>query len=42
MAPSHRWAYIGWIDSANRAQTRQRRLDEALRLLAAGGTLGLK
>jgi len=42
LAPSHRRAYIGWIDSAKREETRQRRLREALRLLAAGGKLGLK
>jgi len=42
LAPSHRRAYIGWIDSAKREETRHRRLREALRLLAAGETLGLK
>jgi len=42
LAPSHRRAYIGWIESAKREETRQRRLDEALRLMAAGGKLGLK
>jgi len=42
LAPSHRRAYIGWIDSAKREETKQRRLREALRLLAGGQKLGLK
>jgi uncharacterized protein YdeI (YjbR/CyaY-like superfamily) len=42
LAPSHRRAYIGWIDSAKRDETRARRLREAVRLLAAGRKLGMK
>jgi uncharacterized protein YdeI (YjbR/CyaY-like superfamily) len=42
LAPSYRRAYVGWIDSATREQTRERRLREALNLLAAGKKLGLK
>ena len=42
LAPSYRRAYIGWIDSAKREQTKERRLREALSLLAAGRKLGLK
>jgi len=42
LAPSYRRAYIGWIDSAKREQTKERRLREALNLLAAGKKLGLK
>jgi uncharacterized protein YdeI (YjbR/CyaY-like superfamily) len=42
LAPSHRRAYIGWIDSAKREQTKARRLREALGLLASGKQLGLK
>lgn len=42
LAPSYRRAYIGWIDSAKREETKERRLREALRLLAAGKKLGLK
>jgi uncharacterized protein YdeI (YjbR/CyaY-like superfamily) len=42
LAASHRRAYIAWIDSAKREETKQRRLREALRLLAAGEKLGLK
>jgi uncharacterized protein YdeI (YjbR/CyaY-like superfamily) len=40
LAPSYRWAYIGWIDSAKRDETKQKRLREALSLLAAGKKLG--
>ena len=42
LAPSYRRAYIGWIDSAKREQTKTKRLHEAVGLLAAGRTLGLK
>lgn len=42
LAPSHRRMYIGWIDSAKREETRQRRLAEAIKLLSAGKKLGLK
>jgi uncharacterized protein YdeI (YjbR/CyaY-like superfamily) len=42
LAPSYRRAYIGWIDSAKREETKEKRLREALRLLAAGKKLGLK
>ena len=42
LAPSHRRAYIGWIDSANRPETKEKRLREAIELLAAGKQLGLK
>jgi uncharacterized protein YdeI (YjbR/CyaY-like superfamily) len=42
LAPSYRQAYIGWIDSAKRDETKARRLREALNLLAAGKKLGLK
>ena len=42
LAPSYRRAYVGWIDSAKREETKQRRLGEALEMLAAGRTLGLK
>ena len=42
LAPSHRRRYIGWIDSAKREETKTRRLQEAIRLLAAGKLLGLK
>ncbi len=42
LAPSHRRNYIAWIDSAKRQATKRRRLQEAVRLLAAGKTPGLK
>ena len=42
LAPSYRRGYIGWIDSAKREETKQKRLFEALNLLAAGQKLGLK
>ena len=42
LAPSYRRNYIGWIDSAKQQETKLRRLQEAIQLLAAGKTLGLK
>ncbi len=42
LAPSQRRMYVGWIDSAKKEETRMRRLQEAISLLAAGNTLGLK
>lgn len=42
LAPSYRRVYIGWIDSAKRQETKTRRLQEAIALLAAGKKLGLK
>jgi len=42
MGPSHRRRYLAWIESARREETRARRLEEAIRLLAAGKPLGLK
>jgi uncharacterized protein YdeI (YjbR/CyaY-like superfamily) len=34
--------YIAWIDSAKQQETKTRRLQEAISLLAVGKTLGLK
>jgi len=42
LAPSYRRLYIGWIDSAKREETKEKRLREAIDLLAAGKKLGLK
>lgn len=42
LAPSYRRLYAGWIMSAKREETRQRRLQEAIRLLAQNKKLGLK
>jgi len=42
LAPSHRAQYIAWIDSAKKEETKQKRLQEAIRRLAAGHKPGLK
>jgi uncharacterized protein YdeI (YjbR/CyaY-like superfamily) len=42
LAPSHRRHYVGWIHIAKRPETKERRLKEAIRLLAEGRLLGLK
>jgi len=42
LAPSYRRAYIGWIESAKRNETKEKRLREMLGLLSAGKKLGLK
>jgi uncharacterized protein YdeI (YjbR/CyaY-like superfamily) len=42
LAPSYRRLYITWIDSAKRQETKMRRLQEAISLLAAGKKLGLR
>jgi uncharacterized protein YdeI (YjbR/CyaY-like superfamily) len=42
LAPSYRRLYIAWIDSARRQETKTKRLEEAIGLLAAGKKLGLK
>jgi len=42
LAPSYQRGYIGWIESAKREETKEKRLREALRLLASGKKLGLK
>src|SRR5688572_24084529 len=42
LAPSYRRKYIGWIDSAKQQETKMRRLQQAIQLLAAGEKLGLK
>ncbi len=42
LAPSYRRSYVGWIDSAKKEETKARRIEEAIRLLAAGEKLGLK
>ena len=42
LASSYRRQYVGWIISAKQQETRVRRLQEAIRLLAAGKRLGLK
>jgi len=42
LPPSQRRACVGWIDTARRESTRQRRLAEAVARLAAGQPLGMK
>ena len=42
LAPSYQRHYIGWITSAKKEETRQRRLAEAIGLLARNLKLGLK
>jgi len=36
MAPSHRKEYVGWIEEAKKAETRARRLEKAIEMIAAG------
>jgi hypothetical protein len=36
LAPSHQKAYVEWIESAKKDETRQRRLEKSVALLAAG------
>jgi len=42
LAPSCKRNYIGWVDSAKREDTKQKRLREMIGLLTAGKKLGLK
>jgi uncharacterized protein YdeI (YjbR/CyaY-like superfamily) len=42
LAPSYQRAYIGWIASAKREETKMKRIAETVALLARGQKLGLK
>ena len=42
LAPTHRRDFVVWIHMAKRPETRDRRIRESIRLLAAGKKLGLK
>lgn len=42
LAPSYRRSYIRWIAAAKTEETRSRRIDESLKLLAENKKLGLK
>jgi uncharacterized protein YdeI (YjbR/CyaY-like superfamily) len=42
LAPTYRRNFVVWIHVAKRAETRERRIRESIRLLAAGKKLGLK
>jgi uncharacterized protein YdeI (YjbR/CyaY-like superfamily) len=42
LAPSYRRYFVGWIHSAKRPETREKRIRESIRLLGARKKLGLK
>ena len=42
LAPTYRRHFVVWIHTAKRPETRERRTQESIRLLAAGKKLGLK
>lgn len=42
LAPSYRRQYIGWIATAKRAETKKRRIEEAIASLEKGKKLGMK
>lgn len=42
LAPSYQRLYVGWITTAKKEETRQRRVKEVVELLAQGKKLGLK
>ena len=42
LAPTYRRDFVVWIHTAKRPETRERRIRESIRLLAAGKKLGLK
>jgi len=42
LAPSHRRQYIGWICTAKRPETREKRIRESIALLQKGEQLGMK
>jgi uncharacterized protein YdeI (YjbR/CyaY-like superfamily) len=42
LAPSHKRQYLGWIMDAKKAETRLRRLGEAIDMLTKGEKLGMK
>ena len=42
LAPTHRRNFVAWIHTAKRPETREKRIRESIRLLAAGKKLGLK
>jgi uncharacterized protein YdeI (YjbR/CyaY-like superfamily) len=41
LTPRERLMYVGWIDNAKREETKARRIEKAVRALAAGKKLGL-
>lgn len=42
LAPSYRKQYVGWLTSAKKQETTQRRIREAIRLLTENKKLGMK
>ena len=42
LAPSYRKHYVGWLRSAKKQETRERRLKEAIQLLSQNKKLGMK
>jgi uncharacterized protein YdeI (YjbR/CyaY-like superfamily) len=42
LAPGYRRHFVGWIHTAKRPETREKRIRESIALLAAGKKLGLK
>ena len=42
LAPGNRRNFVAWIHTAKRPETREKRIRESIRLLAAGRKLGLK
>ncbi len=42
LAPSFKKQYIGWVGSAKKAETRQRRIGKSIELLEKGEKLGMK
>lgn len=42
LAPSYQRHFVGWIHSARRPDTREKRIRESIALLASGKKLGLK
>lgn len=42
LAPSYQRQFIGWINVAKRPETKQKRLEETVRLLARGEKLGMR
>lgn len=42
LTPKHQALFTGWINLAKRPETKQRRIDEAIQLLAAGKKLGMR
>jgi uncharacterized protein YdeI (YjbR/CyaY-like superfamily) len=42
LAPTYQKQYLGWIGTAKRAETKEKRIKESIRLLAEGKKLGLR